>query len=331
MTTRAVSPADVLFTPPEAASAALRALEYRRAHRGDGIYFGLDEIDQHMTPLLPDNLVTIIGRPRNGKTAVMLWWARQQAARLAAAGVQNRAVVYITYEQSAEDLTAFQAAADARVSIDGLQRGTLADGDWQKVVASLTGAVVRPLAIIGHSAERRQRRPRLTLTHVGQTIEYMIDTLKISPHMVFVDYLQRIPAERRQDRRLEVSEALDRCKDACLAYGVPWVVGVQARREVDRYDVQIPQIADGQETANIEQASDKIFTLVRPCLYRKQGESFGSITVEGKRQMLVTLAKQKTGDDNTAQWVEFDMGTNTLMRALVEHHVKLPSYGKGRK
>lgn len=313
MTTKSFSPGDVLFTPPEAARAARVALEYRRDHRHEGIYLGIPAIDRHLTPVLSDNLVTILGRPGAGKTAIMLWWARREAAKLAAAGAMNKVVVYITYEQAVEDLMAFNVAADKGLSIDAMARGTLPDTDWGKVLTALTSAVGLPLAIIGHSMERRQRRPRLTLTNVGAALNYMVDELHLTPHMIFVDYLQRIPGEKYSgDRRLEVSESLDRCKDAALAYGAPWVVGVQAKRDVDNRDLQIPQLADGQETANIEQSSDKVFSVVRPCKYRKTGETFGSVIVSGYKQMLVSLLKQKLGVDNISEWITFDPAINSV-------------------
>lgn len=313
MASRTFSPGDVLFTPPEAAKAARAALEYRREHRAQGIYTGIPNVDRHLTPVLADNLVTVLGRPGAGKTGFMLWWARREAQRLAAASVKNKVVVYITYEQAVEDLEAFNVAADKHISIDGMARGTLSSADWESVLASLTGAVGLPLAVIGHSAERRQRRPRLTLTNVAESLAYLADTLHLEPHMVFLDYLQRIPGEKYSgDRRLEVSESLDRCKDAALAFGAPWVVGVQAKREVDNRDLQIPQLSDGQETSNIEQASDKVFSLVRPCKYRREGEGFGSVIVRGYKQMLVSLLKQKLGVDNVSEWIEFDPATNTV-------------------
>jgi replicative DNA helicase len=313
MTLKTFSPGDVLFTPPEAAKAARVALEYRRDHRAEGIYTGIPAIDRHLTPVLADNLVTVLGRPGSGKTGLMLWWARREATRLAEAGVKNKVVVYVTYEQAVEDLMAFNVAADKKLSIESMARGTLAAADWESVLASLTGAVGLPLAIIGHSMERRQRRPRLTLSNVGESLAYLVDTLKLTPHMVFLDYLQRIPGEKYSgDRRLEVSESLDRCKDAALAFGAPWVVGVQAKREVDTRDTQIPLLADGQETANIEQASDKIFSLVRPCKYRREGEAFGSVTVRGYKQMLISLLKQKLGTDNVSEWIEFNPATNSV-------------------
>lgn len=307
-------PADVLFTPPEAATATAEALAYRREHRGEGIYLGIREIDHYLTPVLPDNLVTILGRPGAGKTGLMMWWARSEAGKLYRRGETNKVVVYVTYEQSVEDLMAFNVAADKGLGVDAMAAGKLSDAEWDAVMRSLTGAVTLPLVIIGHSAQKRRRRPRLTLTNVAATLAYLVDEMELTPHLVFVDYLQRIPGEKYAgDRRMEVSENLDRCKDGALAFGAPWVVGVQAKREVDTRQVPVPVLADGQETANIEQASDKVLGIVRPCKYRKDGEQFGSVVVRGRNQMHVSILKQKLGRDNESAWIDFDPAYNRLL------------------
>ena len=308
-------PSDVLFLPNEAATAARLELEYRRDHKEQGITLGIAEIDAVLNPILSDNLVTIIGRPGSGKTGMKMRWARTQAQAIAKRQEENKVVLYVTYEQSVEDLTAFNVAASQRVSMNRLARGTTDDAEWSRVITGLSKQIGLPLAIIGHSKERRQRRPRLTLTNVFRTIEYMIDERKVIPHMVFVDYLQRIPGEKYQgDRRLEVAESLDRCKDGALIFGMPWIVGVQARREVDKRNPPVPMLDDGQETANIEQASDCVFSVVRPIKYRKEGEEFGTTRVNGHRQMLVTLLKQKMGRDNVPFWIEFDPEYNELLQ-----------------
>lgn len=311
-------PGDSLFTAPEAATAALAELAYRRSHKADGIYLGIPDLDEQLTPILNDNLVTIIANPGNGKTRLMLWWAQAQARRLVEQGATDKAVIYVTYEQSVEDLQLILAAAACGVSIEAMVRGTLTDSDWAKVTASLTQAVGLPLSIIGHSKERRSRRPRLSMDNVELEIAYHIDSLRIQPHMIFIDYLQRIPAPKAgHDRRMEVSENMDRCKDAALKYGAPWVVGVQARREVLARSLPIPTLADGQETANIEQASDVVLSLTRPCKHRQQNELFGGVAVKGYKQMLVSLLKQKLGRDNLSAWVDFDMATNNLVPVAV--------------
>src|SRR3990167_503113 len=312
----AFHPGDVLFTPPEAATATAKTLQYRQEHRGEGVYLGIREIDRYLTPVLPDNLVTLLGRPGAGKTALMMWWARREAQRLFAGGDEKKVVVYATYEQSVETLMAFNVAADQGLPIDRMSKGSLNADEWENVMRSLTGAVSLPIMFIGHSEQRRQRRPRLTMTNLESTLAYLVDEMKLTPHMIFVDYLQRIPGEKYAgDRRMEVSENLDRCKDAALAFGAPWAVGVQARREVENRTLPIPMLSDGQETANIEQASDKVFSMVRPCNYRRDGEQFGSVTVKGKHQMLVTVVKQKDGPSNESAWINFDPAYNRLITA----------------
>jgi replicative DNA helicase len=310
-------PADVLFLPAEAATATRAELEYRRANKDQGINLGIAEIDRVLNPVLSDNLVTILGRPGSGKTGFMMRWARTQAQAIAKRGEENKVVLYITYEQSVEDLTAFNVSASQRVSMGKLARGNTEPSEWDKVIRALTSNIGLPLAIIGHSKERRQRRPRLTMTNVLQSIEYMIDKRGVTPHMIFVDYLQRIPGEKYVgDRRMEVSESLDRCKDGALTYGSPWVVGVQAKRDVDQRKIQVPVLDDGQETSNIEQASDCVFSLTRPSKYRKEGEAFGSVIVEGHTQMLVMLLKQKLGRDNMPFWIDFDPEYNELLNKM---------------
>lgn len=69
---------------------------------------------------------------------------------------------------------------------------------------------------------------------------------------------------------------------------------------------------DGQWTSNIEQTSDKIFSLVRPRKYKKEGEMFGSKEVHGNDQMVISVLKQKLGPANFARWVKFDPIYNKL-------------------
>lgn len=309
-----------LFTATEAARAAAAELEYRRANKDKAVYLGVPALDEHLTPILSDNLVSIIANPGNGKTRFMLWWARSQAQKVLAAGGNPRAVIYATYEQSVEDLKLILAAADCGVDISAMMRGTLPEPEMDKVMASLVASVGEPMSLIGHSKERRGARPRLTMSALEAEIMYQVDVLKIAPHMIFIDYLQRIPAERNSERRVEVSENLDRCKDLALKLGAPVVLGVQAKREVLAREDPTPTLSDGQETSNVEQSSDVVLSLVRPVKHRGQDELFpGGVKVAGYKQLLISLLKQKLGRDNLKTWVEFDMATTRLVPGLTKN------------
>ena len=85
----------------------------------------------------------------------------------------------------------------------------------------------------------------------------------------------------------------------------PAVVGVQARREVDDRVVKIPEMRDAQWASSIEQTSDKVFGLWRPCQTEEGGnlvqiEGAGEYVVND-RLMIVRMLKQR-GDKGRHTW-----------------------------
>lgn len=305
------NPADLVYSPEEISRIGTSYLDARRNNRGAGVPMYLASIDRDFIPAMPGELISVIGRPGGGKTGFMMRWARERAARIKGT---NRVVVYATYEQSIEELHAFNIAAEKRLSITGMARGEISDEEWKQVLAAGVDRLLTPIWLVGHSMERRKKRPVITVANLAAGLNFIETSVKPERviDILFVDYLQRIPAERRADKTIEVSENVDRLKDLALQFGCPVVLGVQARREVEERSIPIPQLADGQWASNIEQSSDKIFSLVRPSKYRKEGEQFGTTTVTGKCQMLISLLKQKLGKDNESYWVYFNPEYNLL-------------------
>ena len=72
------NPLDILFTPQEIYNAGTRYLEERRRNQDAGIPIGLASLDEDFLPLLAGEVVSIIGRPGNGKTGFMMRWARDR-------------------------------------------------------------------------------------------------------------------------------------------------------------------------------------------------------------------------------------------------------------
>lgn len=321
------NPLDVVFTPQQIVTIGTRYLEERRRNHRAGIPLGLTSIDKDFLPAVGGDLIAVMGRPGNGKTGFMMRWARWRAAQLLDANVEDRVVVYATWEQHIEDLYAFNLAADARLSVTSMARGELSNQEWEAALQAGAKRITLPLWFIGHSMERRKKRPFLTIDVLSQALReierWNDDRTQID--MVFVDYLQRIKIEGRiESKTIGTSDTLDRLKDGALAFGCPFVVGVQATRDVDHRDLPIPQMDDGQWTSNIEQTSDKIFSVVRPRKYRNEGERFGSVIIQGHCQMLVSILKQKLGPDNKAYWVYFDPVYNKLDE-LEMHRIDLRS------
>lgn len=308
-------PRDLIYTPNDIADIGTRYLQAKRENKGGGIPLGLLDMDKDFIPAMPGELITVIGRPGCGKTGFMMAWARKRANYLKAQNIENRVVVYCTWEQSIEELYAFNVAADERLSITSMARGEITEAEWEKCLQAASQRNELPLWFIGHSMERRKRRPTIDIDNLGLALtsieKWNEDRTTID--IVFIDYLQRIPTgERVESKTIGISNNLDRLKDGSLVFGCPFVVGVQARREVDNAKPPVPMMDDGQWTSNIEQASDKIFSVVRPAKYKKEGELFGKTVVQGNCQMLISLLKQKLGIDNKAYWVYFDPVYNKL-------------------
>jgi len=306
---------DIVYTPSDIGAIGARYIRWRRDNKELAVPVGVGSIDEYFLPMLSGEMLSIIGRPGNGKTGFMMRWARHRARELVRMGELDRVVVYVTYEQHIEELHAFHVAAEQSISISDMARGKLSDEQIGKIDLAGVARTDMPLWFIGHSMERRKKRPKITASALAMALMAIEewDNQRFTIDMVFIDYLQRIPFEGDVESKvIGVSDNLDRLKDGALAFSCPFVVGVQAKRSVDEKAVQIPSMDDGQWTSNIEQSSDKVMSVVRPRHYKKEGEQFGSMVVEGSCQMLVSVLKQKMGADNKAFWVYFDPAYNKL-------------------
>ena len=67
-----------------------------------GFTFGLETLDEYVTPFAPGTISGFIGRPGDAKTSLMLSLARMQAKRCK----EDEVVVYVSWEESAEEIMA---------------------------------------------------------------------------------------------------------------------------------------------------------------------------------------------------------------------------------
>lgn len=306
-------PQDVLFSSSDAARLGLENLDYRRKNKDASVPIGLASLDKIINPMLPGEMMTIIARPGGGKTGFMLRWGRDRAKWLMEHNV-SKAVVYVSCEQTVEELDSLGAAADTKIDLAKMARGEIGDTEWVRIEQSANKrAQMDSFWWIAPSKQNRRRRPRISIEVITETLLYLEDQTGIKPDICFVDYLQLLKPDRTGESKvITVTNSLEDCKDGALTTDAPWVIGCQARRDVDMQALPIPGLDSGQWTSAVEQFSDKVLSLVRPIKYRQPGEMFGTKTVDGHSQMLVSLLKQKLGEDNIAQWVYFDPAYNLL-------------------
>jgi len=295
----------LVHTPAELATQYVAWAEHIQAD--PGIKFGVDTIDRRVIPMRAGELISLIARPGHGKSSLMAYFAREHARQIVARDAQmQEAVVYVTWEASAEELESF-FQADSEHSVSDIAWGR-ADLDVIKRKAAKRANV--PIWVIGHGIGRASAKaPRMTPEAVLGAIETMEDDFNVKPVLLLFDYMQLVPVPGFRDRVQRVTEVPILIKEVALRVGCPAIVGVQARREVDDRAEKIPEMRDAQWASSIEQTSDKIFGLWRPCRTEEAGCTLSIEGVEGiypvnERLLVVRLLKQR-GEAGRFTWAMF--------------------------
>ena len=302
MTNKLTDISDITYSPQQASALALKKIDQLRHDTGGGVKTGITDIDAMVLPFRPGELVTVLGCTSHYKSGFMNWLSKQAIKSIKYGS--DEIVIRVTWEQSVEEDTLTWLAGDANMSVTSLARGLVDEAEWKKLVNSSVHRAVTPMWIVGHSEiesrEKRRARPRMTMTDVGKAIQYIVNEatdVQWRVRMIVLDYLQRIRPDQSdgETKREQMMEAVNRAKDAAISFGCPVVLGVQASRDVQSRNDKFPRIDDGQETSNIEQSSDKMFSLWYPIKTEKENELIDGIKVT-KNLLMVRLLKQKLGE-----------------------------------
>jgi replicative DNA helicase len=288
----------------------LEHYKYLKEH--PGIKFGVPSVDRYVLPQRPGDMTVICGRPGHGKSSLLARQAKRTAQDIAARGAQyEECVMYVSWEQHAEELEAYFQADDAyTVSDYAWGRVDLAD-----VQAKADRRAALPLWMVGHSRRNvsGQTQP-MTLGVVFQAIESMAHTFREAPKpaLLCFDYAQLIPYERGHKNRYEqVKAAIVATKQLALRVGCPVLIAAQAGRQVDSYRYPIPGQNDGQESSGLEQAPDKFFGIWRPWkTHRTEAEielPGGHVVPNSPELFILRMSKQRNADGERTWVLSFDM------------------------
>lgn len=333
-----MSQSPLVFTPIEASTAGENYVAFRQQNEGGGMPLYIKNLeynvekDDGFMPVMPGELISVIARPGHWKTGFKLRWARERAKdlqRQAAEGNETAAksvVVYITLEQKVEELRLFQVAAENKISMSEVASGRIKD--WTTVTHGLRRLYGSPLWFIGRSMDRRKQKIQMTDQNVYTALEeiekWQDDNQTQIIDSVYIDYLQKF---RPTGDFVEYYGGLMNTLAGWAGdFMTRVVVGVQAKREVDRRDVQIPLMDDGQWSSTIEQFSDGVISLVRPCLYPKK--EFNGVAINGSQQLLISCLKRKLGPANFSGWSYIDPKYNILNEAEIKEYNFRVSQGR---
>lgn len=259
--------AGMFYTPAELSGLYLRFAEHIRT--APGLRWWIDSLDRAMIPLRPGNVLGIIGRPGHGKSSVTAYYAKRTAWQLVEEKrADKECVVYITYDQSVEEMEAlFQA--DEEISVTDLASG---QANMDAVRVRALQRVNLPIWTMGRSVLEKRHAPRMTISNVYEALRAMETEYGMHPALVCLDYIQIVPIEGHMDRNSQVTEAIVSAKELMLEIGSPMAMCVQATRAVDQRDDKIPTIGDCQWSSALEQESDKLLGILRPSLAYKDWE-----------------------------------------------------------
>lgn len=273
-------------------------IEYHRDVMGlAGIETGLASVDKVMIPMKPGDVIGVIARPGHGKSTLMAYLTRKIARDLLRQNRENESAVYISYEQSIEEIEAyFQLPDELDYNLTDISRGRIA---IDTLIKNSTGRADLPVWMLGNSITRRKVTPRMTFDKVVESLNYMEREWNQKPALIAIDYVQIIPIEKSAERVTQVTEAIMSTKELAKRFGCPILIGVQARREVDERKSKLPTAGDCQWASAIEQVADKLFSLWRPILTEEEGAIVGKLNgspVLATPTLLVAkLIKQRFG------------------------------------
>ncbi|MFA5636900.1 MAG: DnaB-like helicase C-terminal domain-containing protein, partial [Anaerovoracaceae bacterium] len=270
-----------------------------------GVRIGFPGADQLIKPLRPGNLCVIQAYTSNFKTGFMMNWARRIAEGIRKHDDSDSVVVYVSWEDSVEEVGLYDLAYDTGIDASDIQEGKLSDEAVNKLKLAAFRRGAMPLWFVGHSIANRKAQSRLTMTQTEAVIGWIESEMGLRPMAIFLDYLNRIQPETGKswgdNRRTDIMELAYRASDLAYRMGCPVIVGAQSNRVSNNRAWKVPQKWDAMESAAIEQYSQLMLSLWLPCLTEPEGTTLrgpdGEKTdlVVNNNLLIVGVNKQKRG------------------------------------
>ena len=111
------------------------------------------------------------------------------------------------------------------------------------------------------------------------------------PDVVFIDYLQLMDGQRKQDRCIQIEEIIKDLKRIAKENGVVIVIASQLSRAVENRSDKRPLLSDLRDSGSIENLSDVVIFLYRDEYYNFKEDD----AIRPKGEAEVIIAKNKFG------------------------------------
>ena len=267
-------------TMKEQVMGALESIEKLWERKGGitGIPTGFIELDRMTNGLHDGEMIVIAARPSMGKTALAMNIAEHVAIN------SKLPVAVFSLEMSSQQLVQRLLCSRARVNLQKVREGFLADRDFPSLTAAASKLAEAEIYLDDSAGlsilELRAKARRLKAQKNIQ--------------LIVVDYLQLLKSTTRRaqdNRQLEISEISAGLKGLAKELKIPVIVLAQLNRQPEARSGGKPRLSDLRESGSIEQDADLVGLLVRPEVYEEDEEARAEKAGEAE----LIIAKQRNG------------------------------------
>lgn len=225
-----------------------------------GIKTGISLLDDYLGGLHRSDLIIVGARPAIGKTAFMLNIALSA----------NAPCGIISTEQPREQVGARIMSTDARVALRKMRNADLEDGDWARFANTI--------AKIKDRVFRINDKPNADINEITRQARKWKQVYGIK--VLYVDYIQHIPGDRRLPRHEQVEEIVKQLKNVARELDIPVVALAQVNRKVEERAEKRPNMSDLKDSGAIEQEADQVMLLYRDEVYNDDFQTKGIMEID---------------------------------------------------
>ena len=248
-------------------------------HRGEGMVgvpTGFIELDKLTNGLHPGQMIVLAARPAIGKSTLGIDIARSASIK------HGLASVVFSLEMSRNEITMRMLAAEGKVPLQNMRKGTMRDEDWQKLASTMGRMSQAPLFI--------DDSPNMSLMEIRAKCRRLKQRHDLK--LVVIDYLQLMSSGKRvESRQQEVSEFSRALKLLAKELEVPVIAISQLNRGAEQRTDKRPQMSDLRESGSIEQDADIVILLHREDAYERESPRAGEADL--------IVAKHRNGPTDT--------------------------------
>ncbi|MBA1200484.1 replicative DNA helicase [Pseudomonas capeferrum] len=223
-----------------------------------GLSTGLDDLDEKLGGLQPEQLIIVAGRPAMGKTTLAMGFVIDAAVR------QRKSALVVSLEMSKGQLLDRAIASEGRIPLNLIKNGAACQSHGMELGLATQKIQQANLFIADRAGATVGRIRSMARRH---KMRYGLDLL-------MVDYLQLMEGDGG-NRTEEVSSISRGCKLLARELGIPVVLLSQLSRKCEERPNKRPVPSDLRESGAIEQDADVILFVYRDEVYNENTDQKG--------------------------------------------------------